>query len=256
MLVKNLDDLITIFILLLTLNNYQFINENQFFDILSEIYYQPYPEFSKKALYFRFPDFDNFIEPTNTEIAIQIGHFIEENQLPFELRKVSKVGAIVNEIKEVDINKNIAYRIKEILQQYGYEKITILPAIIPQDYYASVFISLHSNKADKFTSGFMVSTPFKDYSGLAKKLKSILIKEYSSSTGLQFIDKVTTNMTHYYAFNWSRFKRTIHPKTPAVIIEMGNINNQNDLNLLINNQDKIAQGIANGIKIFLETKNK
>ena len=256
MLVKNFNDLINIVTLLLALNNYQLINENQLFNILSEIYYQPYPQFSKKALYFRFPDFDNFIEPTNTEIAIQIGHFIEENELPFELKKISKVGAVVNQIREVDINKNIAYKIKEILEQDGYKNIRILHAIVPQDYYASVFISLHSNKADNFTSGFMISTPFKDYSGLAKKLKSALIKEYSSSTGLKFIDKVTTNMTHYYTFNWSKFKRTIHPKTPAVIIEMGNMNNKNDLNLLINHQDKIAQGIANGIKTFLKTKNK
>ncbi|GIW66346.1 MAG: hypothetical protein KatS3mg095_0244 [Candidatus Parcubacteria bacterium] len=255
MLIKNFNELVNIIMFLSILNSAQVIDENQLINALSEIYYQPYPEFSKQALYFRFPDFDNFKKPTTTKIAIQIGHLINEEELPLELKKVSKVGAVISNIKEVDINKGVGYKIKEILERDNYN-VEILTAIIPQNYYADVFISIHSNSAGEFTSGFMISTPFKDYSGLANKLKSILIKEYSKETGLNYINKTTTNMTHYYAFNWSKFKRTIHPKTPAIIIEMGNMRNKNDLNILLNSQDKIAQGIAKAIKIFLKETKK
>lgn len=254
MLIKNFNDLVNILLLLSILNTSQIIDDSQLLNALSELYYQPYPEFSKEALYFRFPNFDQFQKPTTTKIALQVGHLIEQ-ELPLELRKLARGGgAIVNNIKEVDINKNIAYRIKEILERDGYN-VDILPAIIPQDYYADVFIALHANSADELTSGFMISTPYKDYSQKARKLKKILIQEYQKETGLSFINKVTENMTHYYVFNWSRFKRTIHPKTPAVIIEMGNMRNENDLNILLNNQDKVALGIVNAIKIFLSENN-
>ncbi|MCS7183996.1 MAG: N-acetylmuramoyl-L-alanine amidase [Patescibacteria group bacterium] len=251
MLIKDINHLITILTLLITLNNNHLINDAQLLDFLSEIYYQPYPEFSKEALYFRYPNFDNFQKPTTTKIAIQIGHLIE-GDIPFELRKLARGGgAIVNGIKEVEINKAIAFKIKEILEKENYY-VEILPAIIPKDYYADIFISLHANSADEYTSGFMISTPFIDYSGKANKLKKIMIREYSKETKLRFINKVTSNMTHYYAFNWSKFKRAIHPKTPAIIIEMGNMRNKNDLNFLLNNQEKIAKGIIKGIKLFLE----
>jgi len=49
---------------------------------------------------FRFPNFDNFQKPTTTKIAIQVGHLVEE-KIPPELLKISKIGAVVNDIKEV-----------------------------------------------------------------------------------------------------------------------------------------------------------
>ncbi len=89
MLVKNFLDYTKILLLLSLLNSQGIINEETFLNILSEIYYQPYPEFSREALYFRFPNFDNFQKPTTTKIAIQVGHLVEEN-LPPELLKYQK----------------------------------------------------------------------------------------------------------------------------------------------------------------------
>jgi N-acetylmuramoyl-L-alanine amidase len=256
MLVKNFLDYTKILLLLSLLNSQGIINEETFLNILSEIYYQPYPEFSREALYFRFPNFDNFKKPTTTKIAIQVGHLVEEENLPPELLKISKIGAVVNGIKEVEINKNIAIKIKEKLEKEGYQ-VEILPAIIPPSYYADVFVAIHANSADKLTSGFMVSTPFKDYSEKAHILKRNIIREYKKATGMNFIAKVTQNMTHYYAFNWSKFKRSIHPKTPAVIIETGNMRNDDDLRILLENSDMVATGISNGIIKFLkEIENK
>jgi N-acetylmuramoyl-L-alanine amidase len=254
MLITDYKNLIVFLTTLITLYSQGLINDQSLLDILSEIYYQPYPEFSKEALYFRFPNFDHFPKPTTTKIAIQIGHLIEEN-LPWELRNLAQGGgAIVENIKEVEINKNIAYKVKDLLEKEGYQ-VEILSAIIPPEYYADVFIALHANSTAKSISGFMISTPYKDYSQKADKLKKFLIKEYQKETGLDFLDYTTPQMTFYYAFNWSKFKRAIHPKTPAVIIEMGNMQNINDLNLLLNQPEKIAQGIAKGIILFLKNVN-
>jgi len=255
MLVKDFLDYTKILLFISLLNNLGFINEETFINVVSEIYYQPYPEFSKEALYFRFPDFDNFQKSQITKIAIQIGHLIE-GDLPLELSKLAKGGgAIVNNIKEVEINKNIAIKVKEILENKGY-KVELLPAIIPKEYYADVFVAIHANSADKLTSGFMVSTPYKDYSEKAHILKRNIIKAYKKHTGMKFIPKVTVNMTHYYVFNWSKFKRAIHPKTPAIIIETGNMRNDNDLKILLEETDKIAKGISQGIIGFLKEVEK
>jgi len=251
MLVKNPEILIKILTILFTFNQANLLSEERIPQILNEIYYQPYPEFSRQALYFRFPDFDNWERPEGPiKIAIQIGHMMDKEP-PLELKNVSRVGAIIGSIKEVEINKLIGFEVKKILEERGY-LVEILPAILPEAYYADAFVSIHANSTDSSVSGFMISTPYIDYSGKAPKLKEAIIEEYLKNSGLEFIDYATKNMTHYYAFNWSKFKRSIHPKTPAVIIEMGNMRNSKDLLTLILNYRKIAEGIANGIEKFIK----
>ncbi len=251
MLIKNAEIFAKLLLILFAFNQANVLDESKMLEILNKIYYQPYPEFSEKALYFRYPDFDNWKRPEGPiKIAIQIGHMIDKEP-PLELQKVSKTGGVFGAIKEVEINKLIGFEIEKILKSKGY-LVEILPAIIPQDYYADAFVSIHANSTDSDVSGFMISTPYKDYSGKANKLREAIIEEYLKFSGLEYIDKVTVNMTHYYAFNWSRYKRAIHPRTPAVIIEMGNIRNQKDLITLIIGYQKIAQGIASGIERFIK----
>lgn len=251
MLIKNPAILLKLLTILFTFNQANLLSEDKLFEILNEIYYQPYPEFSRQALYFRFPDFDKWQRPEGPiKIAIQIGHMMD-NEPPLDLKKVSKTGAVLGSIKEVEINKLIGFEIKKILEEKGY-LVEILPAIIPEAYYADAFVSIHANSTDSSVSGFMISTPYVDYSGKAEKLKSAIIEEYLKSSGLEFIDYATVNMTHYYTFNWSRYKKAIHPKTPAVIIEMGNMRNQKDLLTLILGYRKVAEGIANGIEKFIK----
>jgi len=88
--------------------------------------------------------------------------------------------------------------------------VEILPAIIPEAYYSDVFVSIHINSTDNSVSGFVISTPYIDYSGKADKLKLAIIEEYSKISRLKRIDNVSKNMTHYYAFNSSRYKKAIH----------------------------------------------
>ncbi len=250
-MINNPTFLINILTLLALLSSANVFNIDELILKLSEIYIQPFPEFSKEALYFRFPNFDNWERPEGPiKIGIQIGHWIKENP-PIELKRISKTGAVISSLKEVDINYLIGSEVKNILESKGY-KVELLPAVVPPEYYADAFIAIHANSTDKKVSGFMISTPFIDYSGKAFKLKDSIIESYSKYTNLQFIDEFTSNMTHYYAFNWSKYKHAIHPKTPAVILEMGNMQNQKDLLILILGYKNVAQGIAEGVDKFIK----
>ena len=251
MIIQKPDILIKILSFLLALNLSNIQESNKILEKLRELNFQPFPEFSKEALYFRFPDIDKWKRSEGPiKIGIQVGHWILEEP-PLELNKISKTGAVLGILKEVDINYLIGKEVAKILENKGY-KVDLLPAVLPESYYADAFVSLHTNSTDSKVSGFMISTPFVDYSGKAFKLKESIIQEYSKATGFNFIDEFTQNMTHYYSFNWSRYKNTIHPKTPAVILEMGNMKNQKDLLFLILGYQKVAEGIANGIENFIK----
>lgn len=248
--IKSASTFILLIISLLKANSLGFIDSQALQKILDEIYFQPYPEFSKEALYHRFPEFDRWQPFSDKKIALQIGHLLEE-KLPLELIYLGKDGgARVKRLREVELNKPVAEKVKTILESQGY-KVEILTAILPPAYYSDVFVSLHSNYDKEIVSGFLVGTPHIDYSDNGDLLKTIIIDEYKKATGMKFIDYESTDMTRYYSFNWSKFKRAIHPKTPAVILEMGNMKNFNDLLMLTLGQDKIAEGIANGIMKFL-----
>ena len=79
--------------------------------------------------------------------------------------------------------------------------------------------------------------------------------EYEKATGLDIDNNVSHNMRGYYAFNWRRYEHAVHPMAAAVILEAGFLTSPNDRNILINNPDKAASGIANAILQFLKEKN-
>ncbi len=253
MLIKDFQTYLTILIFLLNAYNSGIISHENLNKFLDEIYFQPYPEFSKQALYHRVPDFDQWQRPEGPiKIGLQIGHLLE-GELPFELRNLeTEGGARKGLLKEVEINKLIGYKVKKFLEDKGYQ-VEILSVVVPPLYYADAFVSLHTNFTHPEVSGFMISTPFKDYSGKAEILKEKIIKSYQE-TGMKLIPRVTERMLFYYVFNWSRFKHALHPQTPAVILEMGNMNNWKDLIFLIVNSDKVAEKIAQGIIDFIETR--
>jgi N-acetylmuramoyl-L-alanine amidase len=58
------------------------------------------------------------------------------------------------------------------------------------------------------------------------------------------VNTITENMTEYHAF------RRIDPQTPAAILELGFLGGDNDL--LANQQDLLARGVADGLLCFLE----
>jgi N-acetylmuramoyl-L-alanine amidase len=62
-------------------------------------------------------------------------------------------------------------------------------------------------------------------------------------------------MRGYYAFAWWRYDHAVHPMTPAVILETGFLTTAADRKIIVEQPELSAQGLANGIIIFLEGEN-
>lgn len=186
-------------------------------------------------------------------IGIQVGHW-KTDEVPAELgsRIVFQTGTTWAGIDEVDVNMDIAERIKGQLTARGYV-VDILPTTIPPGYLADVFLALHADgDGTGENSGFKLAHgsrrgPYED------KLVAALRDEYWKVTALpEDAEHVTRAMSAYYAFNWGRYQHSAAAHTPAAILEMGYLSNDHDRNIMVNSADSVATGIVNGIQRFLD----
>ena len=186
-------------------------------------------------------------------IGIQVGHWMTD-QVPAELgtRIVFQTGTSWAGIDEVDVNMDIAARIKAQLTARGYI-VDIIPTRVPAGYLADLFLALHADgDGTGENSGFKLAHgsrrgPFED------RLVALLRAEYEAVTGLSYdAERVTRAMTAYYAFNWGRYQHAAAAHTPAAILEMGYLSNGHDRELMVNKADAVATSIVNGIQKFLD----
>jgi N-acetylmuramoyl-L-alanine amidase len=150
--------------------------------------------------------------------------------------------------REVDINSRVASRVKEILNETGYE------ADIYSEYdsrlynlRALAFVAIHTDSCvfvNPEATGFKLAPS--PVNSLSPRLESCLQDRYFRSTGMNLHPGVTTNMTGYHAFY------EISDQTPGAIIELGFLNLDHDK--LLNNQEEIALGITNGILCYLRNE--
>ena len=152
-------------------------------------------------------------------------------------------------LTEVEINLAVAQLVKVLLEDQGYE-VDLLEEFDAalDDYLADTLVSIHADSCNvPEASGFKVARVLD--SALPEEedqLVECLREEYQTATGLSFHrHSITPHMTEYHAFS------EIDSQTPAAIIEAGFM--AADRHVLLNQQDKVAQGIANGIICFLET---
>lgn len=185
-------------------------------------------------------------------IGIQVGHW-ETDKVPAELgtRIVFQTGTSWAGVNEVDVNMDIAQRVKAQLVARGYV-VDIIPTTVPPGYLADVFVSLHGDGDETGQkSGFKIAHgsrrgPYED------RLVSLLRDEYGKATGLDWDPQITRNMTGYYAFNWGRYQHAAAAHTPAAILEMGFVSNRHDRDVMVNHADAVATGVVNGIQRFLD----
>jgi N-acetylmuramoyl-L-alanine amidase len=152
-------------------------------------------------------------------------------------------------LQEVDINLDIAQRVISLLALVGYEA-EILAEFSPklEGYEATALVSIHADSCGvPEASGFKVArVNTSAVPELEDRLVACLIDRYHQATGLKFHqNSITYDMTEYHAFY------EVAPETPAAIIEMGFMDA--DRKILTRRQDYVAQGIANGIKCFVES---
>jgi len=186
-------------------------------------------------------------------IGVQVGHWMTD-QVPAELgtRITFQTGTSWGGVNEVDVNMDIAERIKAQLTARGY-LVDIIPTTVPPGYLADVFLALHADgDGTGENSGFKLAHgsrrgPYED------KLVAALRDEYAKVTGLDYdAEHVTRNMTGYYSFNWGRYQHAAAAHTPAAILEMGYLSNGHDRDVMVNHADGVATAIVNGLQRFLD----
>jgi N-acetylmuramoyl-L-alanine amidase len=185
-------------------------------------------------------------------VAIQAGHW-KSDEAPDELRRlIPQTGAAWEGVTEVEINLDIARRIGVILNAKGIA-VDILPTKIPVGYVADAFVALHgdsdgvgSNSGFKMAHGSRRG-PYED------ALLNTVKDAYAAATGLDYdATHVTSQMRGYYPFSWSRFQHAVAAHTPAVILEMGYLSNDDDRALMLDKPDLLATAIADGVMKFLQ----
>ena len=187
--------------------------------------------------------------PTNTpvptgepppKVGIVAGHYGSDS------------GAVCPDgLTEVEINLAIAQLVKVLLENQGHE-VDLLEEFDEalDGHVADALVSIHADSCNiPEASGFKAARVL--HSTLPEKedqLVECLREEYQEATGLPFHEhSITYHMREYHAFY------EIDPQTPAAIIETGFM--AADRQILLNQQDKVARGIANGIVRFLETES-
>jgi N-acetylmuramoyl-L-alanine amidase len=164
-------------------------------------------------------------------------------------RKYDPGAVCPDGLTEVEINLAIAQLVKALLGNQGYEVDLLEEFDTALDgYQADALVSIHADSCNvPEASGFKVASVL--HSAVPEEedhLVKCLREEYQKVTGLSFhAHSITYHMTEYHAFY------EIAAETPGAIIETGFM--AADRQVLLNQQDKVAQGIANGIVCFLET---
>jgi len=158
-------------------------------------------------------------------------------------------GAVCQDgLAEVEINRAVAERVVLLLQEAGYET-EMLAEFSPRlnNYQAAALVSIHADSCNvPEASGFKVARVSASLvPALEDRLVACLSEHYARATGLSFHrNSITFDMTEYHAFY------EIEPQTPAAIIEIGFMDA--DRWLLTRRQDRVAQGIVDGLLCFLE----
>jgi N-acetylmuramoyl-L-alanine amidase len=187
--------------------------------------------------------------PTPTKppkkIGIVAGHWSRDPQ-SYDPGAVCPDG-----LTEVEINLAIAQLVKALLEDRGYAVDLLEEFDSALDgYQADALVSIHADSCNvPEASGFKVASVLHSAMPTEEdRLVKSLREEYQEATGLSFHEhSITYHMTEYHAFY------EIAAQTPGAIIETGFM--AADRHILVDQQDKVAQGIANGIMCFLETES-
>lgn len=186
------------------------------------------------------------------KVALQAGHW-QADEVPEELVRLrSNTGSSGGGKWEWEVNLAIAQATEKILEDKGLT-VEILPATVPPEYWADVFLAIHADGSlDHGMRGFKIARPRRDFTGRADNLVDSLTQAYGAATGLPQDPNISRNMRGYYAFAWWRYEHAIHPMTTAAIAETGFLTNAADRRVLIGGYQTAAAGLATGILNYLQ----
>jgi N-acetylmuramoyl-L-alanine amidase len=189
------------------------------------------------------PNLPTFTPRPHPRIGIVAGHWGNDS------------GAVCQQdgLREVDINLEVATRVKESLAGEGFD-VDLLKEFDPRltGYAALLLVSIHTDSCEYINdqaTGYKVSASMSTkYPEKASHLTTCLRVKYAETTGLSFHPgSVTPDMTSYHAFD------EIDPNTTAAIVEVGFMNL--DRNFLTKNPDLVANGITRGILCYVRNED-
>jgi len=189
-------------------------------------------------------------------VGLQVGHW-KSSELPTELASLrGSTGTSANGVTELNVGLNISQDVASLLKERNID-VDILPATVPQNYQADLFLALHSDwSAKPTTTGFKLARS--RYSLIPQtddQLLDDLYQSYETVTGFKREWGITAAMTGYYAFNHQKYHYTVNSGTPGAIIELGFLTSTADRTFLSTQPEKAAEGLADGIITFLNEKN-
>jgi hypothetical protein len=189
------------------------------------------------------------------KVALQVGHW-KSDEAPDEQKRLrGNTGASGGGKSEWEVNMEIANLTADLLKKQGIN-VEILPTTVPPDYWADVFVSIHADgNPDPNKSGYKAAAPRRDMTGNADKLLEFVESEYEKSTGLTYDPNVTRNMRGYYAFGWWRYDHAVHPMTTSLILETGFLTSPSDREIIVENPEVSAEGLASGILRYLDSES-
>ena len=178
-------------------------------------------------------------------IGIVVGHWDDETKDP---------GAVCNDgLTEFQVNQDVATRVQQNLVNAGLD-VDLLREFDArlENYRALALISIHADSCEYINdeaTGFKVAAALSNqHPERATRLTACLQNRYGAATDLPYHpNTVTADMTSYHAFN------EIDDETNAVIIEVGFLNL--DRQILTARQDRVAQGISDGILCYLRNED-
>lgn len=186
------------------------------------------------------------------KVALQIGHLNVANH-PKELANLRlNTGGLARGVAEIDVNKAVANIVKKQLEYYGIT-VELLPATVPPDYKADLFVSIHADSSiDIRRRGYKSAYAVPERNTADKLLKSLIDESFFNASGLPDDHKnVSSNMTEYYAFNKTKFIHSIASETPALIVEMGYLSHEEDI-IFLKDTKRPATALTEGILKFLD----
>ena len=189
-------------------------------------------------------------------VGLQIGHDGAAQQ-PDELAHLrGNTGGVAGGLSELSVNRGVAVALKRTLETQGVT-VDLLRATPPAAYHADLMLALHADSVPDATRTGYKSAYFQPpRSRLEPELKRLIDTNYLRATGLPDDTPNTTGaMRRYYAFNFRFYAHTVHPATPALIVELGYLSNPADAALL-REPEVLADALAAGVVRFLEQRNR
>lgn len=147
---------------------------------------------------------------------------------------------------ELEANIRITDRVSAMLRERGFEVVQTDangnddPAITKTDF--NLALSLHCDM-DTSSQGGMCGSGDKSVDAMweeSLRIKKVFDEVYFKETGIKNKGYVTQGMTKWYMWQY------LTPKTPCVLLEMGEIKDAHD-SVLLGNTELIASGIVRSI---------